>query len=168
MESVGCDTTEPCGPEEWSKLQQALAPDYRLKIFQFKVNTWRLQLEPLYKGWDHGKCLIILYNIGHYDTIRSMPGVTDTQYYFDYCEVGYRNIHTHRTIFPHRCSFCLADTLVPRTGLPSNVLNVMNFFLKRWSDTRIISNPKVPTLLPGCVISWTDASTAINGCRNYY
>jgi hypothetical protein len=39
MESAGCDTTQPCGPEEWSKLQHVLAPEFRLKIFQFKVNT---------------------------------------------------------------------------------------------------------------------------------
>jgi hypothetical protein len=62
MEEAGCDTSKPCGPEEWSKLQQALAPDYRLKIFQFKVNTWRLQLEPLYKGQGHGTCLNVLYD----------------------------------------------------------------------------------------------------------
>ena len=39
MEEAGCDTTQPCGPEEWSKLQRVLAPEFRLKIFQFKVNT---------------------------------------------------------------------------------------------------------------------------------
>jgi hypothetical protein len=50
MEEAGCDTTQPCGPEEWSKLQRVLAPEFRLKIFQFKVNTRHLQLEPLYKG----------------------------------------------------------------------------------------------------------------------
>jgi hypothetical protein len=50
MEEAGCETTQPCGPEEWGKLQQVLALEFRLKIFQFKVNTRRLQFEPLYKG----------------------------------------------------------------------------------------------------------------------
>jgi hypothetical protein len=54
MESAGCDTSQPCGPEEWGKLQHMLAPEFRLKSFQFKVNTRRLQLEPLYKGWGQG------------------------------------------------------------------------------------------------------------------
>jgi hypothetical protein len=92
MESAGCDTTQPCGPEEWGKLQQVLAPDYRLKIFQFKVNTRRLQLEPLYKGWGHGTCLNVLYDNQHYDAILSMPGVTEHSYYCDYCDVGYSHM----------------------------------------------------------------------------
>jgi hypothetical protein len=62
MESAGCDTTQPSGPKEWSKLQQALAPDYRLKIFQFKINTRRLQLELLYKGWGNGQCINVLFD----------------------------------------------------------------------------------------------------------
>jgi hypothetical protein len=57
MEEAGCETPLPCGPEEWSKLQRALASEFRLKIFQFKVNTRRLQLQSLYKGWEHGTCL---------------------------------------------------------------------------------------------------------------
>jgi hypothetical protein len=77
MEEAGCDTTQPCGPEEWSKLQRVLAPEFRLKIFQFKVNTRRLQLEPLYKGWGDGTCLNVLYDNQHYDAILSMPGVTE-------------------------------------------------------------------------------------------
>jgi hypothetical protein len=39
-------------------LQRVLAPEFHLKIFQFKVNAHRLQLEPLYKGWGHGCCLM--------------------------------------------------------------------------------------------------------------
>jgi hypothetical protein len=50
MEQAVCNISALCGPKEWSKIQQALVPDYYLKIFQFKVNTRRLQLEPLYKG----------------------------------------------------------------------------------------------------------------------
>jgi hypothetical protein len=110
MEEAGCDTTRPCGPEEWSKLQRVLAPEFRLKIFQFKVNTRRLQLEPLYKGWGHGTCLNVLYDNQHYDAILSMPGVTEHPYYCDYCDHGYSHIEDHRTTCPHRCSFCLADT----------------------------------------------------------
>jgi hypothetical protein len=110
VEEAGCETTQPCGPDEWGKLQQALAPEFCLKIFQFKVNTRRLQLEPLYKGWGHGTCLNVLYDNQHYDAILSMPEVTEHPYYCDYCDVGYRNIEDHRTICPHRCSFCLADT----------------------------------------------------------
>jgi hypothetical protein len=74
MEEAGCETTQPCGPEEWSKLQRALVPEFRFKIFQFKGNTRRLQLEPLYKGWGHGTCLNVLYDNQHYDAILSMPG----------------------------------------------------------------------------------------------
>jgi hypothetical protein len=71
MESAGFDTSFPCGPEEWRKLQQGLAPDYRLKIFQFKVDTRRLQLESLYKWWGHGKCLNCYWIISN--TMRSSP-----------------------------------------------------------------------------------------------
>jgi hypothetical protein len=62
MEEAGCDTTQPCGLEEWRTLQHVLAPEIRLKIFQFKVNTRRLQLEPLYKGWRHGTCLNVFFD----------------------------------------------------------------------------------------------------------
>jgi hypothetical protein len=44
MEEAGCDPTQPCGPEEWSKLQQVLAPHYRLKIFQFKEKLGRFYI----------------------------------------------------------------------------------------------------------------------------
>jgi hypothetical protein len=110
MEEARCETTQPCGPEEWGKLQRTLALDYRLKIFQFKVNTRCIQLEPLYKGWGHGTCLNVLYDNQHYDAILSIPGVTEHPYYCDCCDVGYINIKDHRTVCPHRCSFCLADT----------------------------------------------------------
>jgi hypothetical protein len=126
MESAGCDTTQPCGPEQWSKFQQTLAPEYRLKIFQFKVNTQRLQLEPLYKGQEHGTCLNVLFDNGHYDAILSMPGVTKHKYYCDYCDVGYSHIEDHRTTCPHRCSISLPIPLVLRTGPLPNVFSVMD------------------------------------------
>jgi hypothetical protein len=110
MEEAGCDPTQPCGPEEWGKLQRVLAPEFRLKIFQFKVNTRRLQLEPLYKGYGDGTFLNVLYDNQHYDAILSMPGVTEHQYYCDHCDKGYSHIEEHRTVCQHRCSFCLADT----------------------------------------------------------
>jgi hypothetical protein len=77
MEEAGCETTQPCVPEEWGKLQHVLAPEFRLKIFQFKVNTRRLQLKPRYKGWGQGTCLNVLYDNQHYDAILSMLGVTE-------------------------------------------------------------------------------------------
>jgi hypothetical protein len=80
MEESGCETTQPCGPEEWGKLQRALAPEFRLKIFQFKVNTSKLKLEPLYKGQGHGRCLNVLYDNQHYDAILSMSAVTEHPY----------------------------------------------------------------------------------------
>jgi hypothetical protein len=136
MEEAGCDTTQLCGPEEWGKLQQALAPDYRFKIFQFKVNTQRLQLEPLYKGWGHGTCLNVLYDNQHYDAILSMPGVTEHQYYCDYCDKGYRNIViivTKDTEISKTTGqsvlivarFVWPILLVLRTGLLSIVLSAM-------------------------------------------
>jgi hypothetical protein len=42
VETAGCDTSQPCGLQEMSQLRKALAPEFRLKIFQFKVNTQRL------------------------------------------------------------------------------------------------------------------------------
>jgi hypothetical protein len=36
MEQAGCDASQPCGPEEWSKLQQTLAPEVRLKYSSLK------------------------------------------------------------------------------------------------------------------------------------
>ena len=33
MEEAGCDPTQPCGPEEWEKLQRVLAPEFRLEDF---------------------------------------------------------------------------------------------------------------------------------------
>jgi hypothetical protein len=110
MEEAGCETTQPCGPEEWGKLQRSLTLEFRLKMFQFKVNTRRLELEPLYKEWGHGTCLNGLYDNQHYDAILSKPGVTEHQYYCDYCDVGYSHMEDHCTTCPHRCSFCLADT----------------------------------------------------------
>jgi hypothetical protein len=128
MEEAGCETTQPCGPEEWSKLQRTLAPEFRLKIFQFKVNTRRLQLEPLYKGWGHGTCLNVLYDNQHYDAILSMSGVTEHQYYSDYCDQGYSHIEDHRTTCPHRCSSCLADTPCISDGTSIECAQCHGFF----------------------------------------
>jgi hypothetical protein len=128
MEEAGCDTSQPCGPEEWGKLQRALAPEFRLKIFQFKVNTRRLQLEPLYKGQGHGTCLNVLYDNQHYDAILSMPGVTEHPYYCDHCDVGYAHFEDHRTTCPHRCSFCLADTPCTPDGTSTECPDCHGFF----------------------------------------
>lgn len=41
MRQAHCDPKMPCGPREWNKLQEALIPQYRLKIFQFKIRCSR-------------------------------------------------------------------------------------------------------------------------------
>ena len=76
-------------------LQRVLAPEYRLKIFQFKKGARRLTLEPVYKGLGTRTCLNVLLDEEHYDTILSMPGVLGCPYYCHYCDVGYRNIEDH-------------------------------------------------------------------------
>lgn len=114
MKKAHCDPNIPCGPEEWNKLQEVLAPKFRLKIFQFKTGSTRLKLEPIYKGKGNGICLNVLFDDQHYDTILSMPGVTENKYYCDYCDVGYDHIEDHRVKCPHLCSFCLGTRLAPR------------------------------------------------------
>ena len=44
MESADCDINQPCGPHKWENLQRILAPEYRLKTFQFKTGVHRLTL----------------------------------------------------------------------------------------------------------------------------
>ncbi|XP_048775446.2 uncharacterized protein LOC125680045 [Ostrea edulis] len=128
MELAGCANDQPCGPQEWEKLHQVLAPEYRLKIFQFKTNTQRLRLNPIYRGQGSGKCLNILLDNEHYDTITSMPGVTENPYYCDYCDIGYSHIEEHRTVCPHRCSFCLADTPCSPDGTRTECSHCKGFF----------------------------------------
>ncbi|XP_061170302.1 uncharacterized protein LOC133179605 [Saccostrea echinata] len=131
MEQAGCDIHRPCGPEEWGKLQQVLAPCYRLKIFQFKSTSSKLSLEPVYKGYGEGTCLNVLLNDHHYDAIISMPGVTGNQYYCDHCDVGYSHIKHHRTQCPHRCSFCLTNTPCPPDGSRIQCSQCQGFFQSR-------------------------------------
>ncbi|XP_062574745.1 uncharacterized protein LOC134236588 [Saccostrea cucullata] len=109
MEQAGCDITQACRAPEWPKLQEVLAPQYRLKIFQFKSTSTKLCLERIFKGWGDGTCLNILLDNRHCDAIISMPGVTGNQYYCDHCDVGYRNVTEHRSKCPHRCTFCLGQ-----------------------------------------------------------
>lgn len=45
-----------------------------------------------------------------------MPGVVCKKYYCDYCDVGYSHIEDHRPKCPHRCSFCLGDSLCMADG----------------------------------------------------
>lgn len=117
MELARCDPELHCGPIQWRKLQEILWPEFRLKIFQFETNTRALKLKPIYKGHGDGKCLNVLLDRGHYDTIRSMPGVSEYKYYCDYCDVGCSHIEVHRTKCPHRCSFCLGDTPCTPDGI---------------------------------------------------
>jgi hypothetical protein len=137
MEQAGCDTSQPCGPEEWGKLQHVLASNYRLKIFQFKVNTSKLKLEPLYKDQGHGTCLNVLYDKQHYDAILSMSAVTENKYYCDYCDKGYSHIEDHRTTCPHRCSFCLVKPVALRTAPLSNA-PIVTVILEIWNVTTTI------------------------------
>lgn len=60
MKRAHCDPNIPCDPEEWNKLQEVLAPEFRLKIFQFKTVSSRLKLEPIYKGKGNGICYDIM------------------------------------------------------------------------------------------------------------
>lgn len=117
MELAGCDSTlSSCGPLEWGNLQGVLYPEFLLKIFQFQPNSSTLKLEPIYKGYGNGKCLNVLLDQGHYDTILSMPGISEHQYYCDDCDVGYSHIEEHRTTCQYRCSFCLSETPCPPDG----------------------------------------------------
>lgn len=117
MELAGCDSTlSSCGPLEQGNLQGVLYPEFRLKIFQFQANSSTLKLEPIYKGYGNGKCLNVLLDQGHYDTILSMPGISEHQYYCDDCDVGYSHIEEHRTTCQYRCSFCLSETPCPPDG----------------------------------------------------
>ncbi|XP_062575961.1 uncharacterized protein LOC134237834 [Saccostrea cucullata] len=109
MEQAECDITQACGYAEWMKLQQVLAPQYRLKIFQFKSTSTKLTLERIFKGWGDGTCLNILLDDHHYDAIISMPGVTGNPYYCDHCDVGYSHVTDHRSKCPHRCPYCLGQ-----------------------------------------------------------
>lgn len=56
----------PCGPEEWNNLQEVLAPEFRLKLFQFKTESTRVKLVPIYKGKGNGICLNVLFDDQHY------------------------------------------------------------------------------------------------------
>ena len=66
MEFSDCPLDRPCGPREWDKLQDALLPQFRLKVYEFKKGTPRLELLPLYKGKGDGICLNVSLDQGHY------------------------------------------------------------------------------------------------------
>lgn len=124
MELAGCDPELPCGPIEWRKLQEVLCPDFQRNIFQFETNKRTVKL----KGHGDGKCLNVLLDRGHYDTILSMPGVSEHKYYCNYCDVGYSHIEEHRTKCPHRCSFCLIDTPCPPEVISIECSECQGFF----------------------------------------
>lgn len=130
MKLANCDPDLPCGPAEWDKLQNILAPEYRLKIFQFKACS-RLKLEVMYRGKGDGVCLNILLDKDHYDTILSMPGLTENPYYCNYCDVGYAHIEDHRVKCPHLCSFCLADCPCPADGSSIHCSQCNGYFKSR-------------------------------------
>ena len=110
MKSAEWDINQPCGSHESENLQRVLAPEYRLKFFQFKIGACRLTLEPVYNGLRTGTRLNVLLDEEHNNTILSMPGVLGCPYHFHYCNVGYGNVEDHCTACPYQCSFCLADT----------------------------------------------------------
>ena len=112
MNNAGCDLDRISGggPHEWVKLQGVLEPQYRLKIYEFKKRSPRLELIPIYKGTGNGTFFNILLDYDHFDAILSMPGVLGYPHYCDNCDVGYSHIEEHRTACPYRCSFCLSNT----------------------------------------------------------
>ena len=61
MKSADCDLYRIFrgGPQEWVKLHKVLEPQYRLKVYEFKKGSPRLELIPIYKGTGNGTCLNI-------------------------------------------------------------------------------------------------------------
>lgn len=76
----------------------------------------------------------MLLDHGHFDTILSIPWISDHQHYCDDCDVGYSYIEEHRTTCQHRyrCSFCLSETPPhpPPLGTQLHRMFRMSWFLR--------------------------------------
>ncbi|XP_053395625.1 uncharacterized protein LOC128555871 [Mercenaria mercenaria] len=94
LDSVGIGYDQPCGIEEYQKIQTKLYPDYIIK-----VHTQNVKGEPLFtpptmrKG---SKVIHVYYHGGHYDTITSIKGFYGHSYYCEYCDIGYNNLEQHK------------------------------------------------------------------------
>ncbi|XP_053374329.1 uncharacterized protein LOC128546937 [Mercenaria mercenaria] len=94
LDSIGIGYDQPCGIEEYQKIQTKLYPDYIIK-----VHTQHGKGEPLFtpptmrKG---SKVIHVYHHGGHYDTITSIKGLYGHSYYCEYCDIGYNNLEQHK------------------------------------------------------------------------
>ena len=98
----------PYGPLEWAALDQALRPDYRLRIWSKEHCN-----EPAYEA-ESGERRIELYLYeNHYAVITRIAPYLNRSYYCDICDCSYNNQAVHRCV--SGCYFCRQPKPCKRT-----------------------------------------------------
>ena len=106
LDQVGLRDNQPCGKEEYDKIQACMYPGYIIKVFS---QHGGLLFQP--PAMTKTSKVIHVYNHdNHYDCIVSITGFLGRGYYCEYCDVGYNTIHTH--LCRHICA-CFSTELCP-------------------------------------------------------
>ena len=99
--------TKSCGIEEYKKIQSVLAPKYLIKVHsQYPKDGLIFPLQ--FKKKPETRVIYIYFNgVEHYDAITKVTGFLGTQYYCEYCDVGYKQRGNHRCA--DGCEDCYSD-----------------------------------------------------------
>ena len=112
LDSVGISHDQPCGVDEYKKIQQFLYPDYVIKIWpQFEKMEMLFEHPPMKEGC---KVLHVYYHDGHYDCITSITGFLGCCYFCEHCNYGYKNREGHMC---KNICVCYAPTPCPKEGI---------------------------------------------------
>ena len=106
LSSVQILPDQPCGIEEYKKIQDKLYPEYVIKIHEQNVKSGLLF--PCPKIIRDSKVIHIYYTENHYDCITNIKGFLGCSYYCEYCDIGYQNREGH-PYCPYGCVCCAPE-----------------------------------------------------------
>ena len=103
LEEAGVSPSQPIGVNEYKQIQAML---YK-KNYVIKVHNQHSKAEKVFEHppvTSESKIIHVYFHQKHYDYIKSITGFLGCAYYFEFCDVGYKNRENH--VCPHICKAC--------------------------------------------------------------
>ena len=113
LRQVNIRPDQPCGVEEYNKIQGHLYPEYVIKIHAQNLGSELLFKPP--RMAQGSRALHVYYSDNHYDCITSITGFLGKSYYCEYCDVACTDRGSHKCRYVCECYanvLCQAETPV--------------------------------------------------------
>ena len=102
LKEVGLRGDKSCGPCEYELIQDAIYPEYVVKVHGQSPAEFNLFKAPPLT--QESKVIHVYYHDSHYDNISSITGFLGTIYFCENCDIAFRSREDHSC--PKACQDC--------------------------------------------------------------